>query len=42
MKTAGKLEIDEKCRYQKKLKIDENGRNLNPQNTKLVKIDETD
>ena len=31
-----KLKIDEKCRYQKVMKIDENGRNLNWRN----KIDE--
>ena len=36
-----KLIIDEKCRYQKVMKIDENGRNINRKNTKLMKIDET-
>ena len=36
-----KLKIDGKCRYQKVMKMDENGRNLNWRNTKLMKIDET-
>ena len=40
VKTAD-LKIDEKCRCQKVMKIDENSRNLNWWNTKLMKIDET-
>ena len=36
-----KLKIDEKCRYQQVTTIDENGRNLNSRNTKLMKPTET-